>query len=86
LPEQEQTFWRREVLAGDKSRMPGMVRISLSHSNSREDIDRLVAILKRIVQGDYQGHYQVEARSGNYVPMGYTDRFADYFSLAGENE
>ncbi|RIK37120.1 MAG: aminotransferase [Chloroflexi bacterium] len=86
LTEQEQTFWRWEALTGDKSHMPGMVRISLGHTNRRSDIDRLVSMLWRIVQGEYEGRYQVDPKSGDYTPRGYTDRFADYFSLSGENK
>jgi cysteine desulfurase/selenocysteine lyase len=85
LTTQEQSFWRRETLSGDKSRMPGMVRISLGHTNRPEDIDHLVTMLRRIGQGDYQGEYQVDAKTGDYTPVGYLDPFADYFSLAGNH-
>jgi cysteine desulfurase/selenocysteine lyase len=80
LSEQEQSFWRWEALAGDKSHMPGMVRISLGYTSSRDDIDRLVAMLRRIASGAYKGRYQVDPKTGDYAPEGYTDHFSDYFS------
>jgi selenocysteine lyase/cysteine desulfurase len=85
LTPQEQAFWQRATLAGDKSQMPGMVRISFAHTNSQSDVDRLVVMLKRIVHGEYEGLYRVDPRTGDYAPEGYTDRFADYFSLEKEN-
>lgn len=85
LTEQEQTFWRWEALAGDKSNMPGMVRVSFGHTNSRSDIDRLVVMLKRIVRGEYEGRYQVDPRTGDYTPEGCNDHFSGYFSLKSEN-
>lgn len=85
LSEQEQSFWRWEALAGDKSHMPGMVRISLGHTTTRSDIDRLVAMLRRIVRGEYEGRYQVDPKTGDYAPEGYADRFADYFALSSKH-
>ncbi len=84
LTEQEQSFWRWEALAGDKSHMPGMVRISLGHTTTRSDIDRLVAMLRRIVRGDYEGRYRVDPKTGDYAPEGCKDRFVDHFSLSSE--
>lgn len=85
LTPQEQAFWRWEALAGDKSSMPGMVRISFGRTNSRSDVDRLVAMLRRIVAGEYEGRYRVGPETGDYTPEGYTDRFAGYFSLENED-
>jgi selenocysteine lyase/cysteine desulfurase len=86
LDAQEQAIWRQAILDGDKSQMPGMVRISLGHTNSQSDIDRLVAMLKRIACGEYEGRYRVERKSGNYAPEGYRDQFAGYFALGNEHE
>lgn len=86
LTAQEQAFWQRAALAGDRSHMPGMVRISFGHSNCPSDVDRLVAMLQRIVRGEYAGRYRVDPKTGDYAPLGYTDRFADYFSLENEND
>ena len=61
--------------------MPGMVRISFGYENNQADVDRVVTMLHRIVRGDYSGTYEVEAGSGDYSPVGYTEEWADYFSL-----
>jgi cysteine desulfurase/selenocysteine lyase len=44
---------------------PGMVRISLGAYNTTDDIDAVVEMLGRIVQGDYRGQYRL-METGEY--------------------
>ena len=62
LSETEQVRWRREFLAGDKSRKPGMVRVSFGAYNTFEDVDALVEMLHRITRNEYQGRVSPERR------------------------
>jgi selenocysteine lyase/cysteine desulfurase len=82
LTETQQARWRRELLAGDKSRKPGMARISFGVYNSFEDVDALVEMLRRITRNEYQGKYYPVRESGEYEPAGYRDSITDYFSLS----
>lgn len=77
----EQAEWRSKMLAGDKSQMPGMVRLSFGYQNTRADVDQLVTMLHRIRRGEYSGTYDVERSSGAYTPCGYSENFRDFFSL-----
>jgi cysteine desulfurase / selenocysteine lyase len=70
VTEVDQARWHREYLAGDRSQKPGMVRISVGAYNVIEDIDVLVAMLQRIVKGEYQGQYVEVPESGDYRPAG----------------
>jgi selenocysteine lyase/cysteine desulfurase len=81
LDEGTAATWRDQLLSGDKSEMPGMVRASFGCYNNKEDVDHLVAMLHRIAAGDYEGDYVVDFASGEYTPNGYEDTFADYFLL-----
>ena len=81
LDEGTAATWRDQLLAGDKSEMPGMVRASFGCYNNKADVDRLVEMLQRVAAGDYQGEYVVDRASGEYTPVGYEDQFADYFAL-----
>ncbi len=74
-------MWREDFLAGDKSKMPGMVRMSLGCYSTESDIDRLIHMLKKAASGDYRGRYTVVKESGEYVPEGYVEPFEEYFSL-----
>lgn len=80
--ETEAALWGRELMAGDKSGKPGMVRISFGAYNSFEDVDALVEMLRRITRNEYQGKYQPVRESDEYAPAGYRDSMADYFSLS----
>ncbi|MFQ5398326.1 MAG: aminotransferase class V-fold PLP-dependent enzyme [Anaerolineae bacterium] len=81
LNEEEAATWREQMLRGDKSNMPGMVRASFGCYNNTDDIDRLVEMLGRLARGDYRGEYQLRPATGEYVPAGYEDPLADYFLL-----
>ncbi|RMG91984.1 MAG: aminotransferase class V-fold PLP-dependent enzyme [Chloroflexi bacterium] len=81
LNEAEAARWRNQMLAGDKSEMPGMVRVSFGCYNNQEDVDRFLVMLERIVRGEYDGEYVVDRRTGEYLPLGYSDPLADYFLL-----
>ncbi len=83
LSADERAAWRKRLLGGDKSNMPGMVRVSFGCYNNSEDIDRLATMLERIARGDYQGDYRVEPSTGEYLPVGYEEPLADYFLLEG---
>jgi selenocysteine lyase/cysteine desulfurase len=72
-----------EVLAGNKSRMPGMVRASLGCYSSKEDLDALVDMLGRIVRRDTRGTYMQNPATGAFHAKGLTLDFAKYFPLCG---
>src|SRR3990170_47536 len=71
---------RERMLAGDKSDMPGLVRISFGLYNTLEDVDALVEVLTYIALGQYQGNYDQEPRTGEYTPIGWAPDFDQYFS------
>jgi cysteine desulfurase/selenocysteine lyase len=81
LSDSEAEAWRDDFLAGDKSRMPGMVRMSLGCYSTKDDIDRLIQMLKRVAAGDYKGNYEVVKETGEYVPTGYSEPFDSYFKF-----
>jgi selenocysteine lyase/cysteine desulfurase len=81
LGEEEAATWRGQLLAGNKSNMPGMVRASFGCYSNTEDIDRLIAMLERIVRGDVQGDYRLKPSTGEYVPLNFEEPLADYFLL-----
>jgi selenocysteine lyase/cysteine desulfurase len=81
LSEGEQEEWRRQMLSGDKSNMPGMLRISFGCYNTIDDIDRLVEMLQRIARDEYSGDYRVEKQSGVYLPVGFEEPLDEFFRI-----
>ena len=72
---------RAQILSHNKTNMPGLVRMSFGCYNNREDIDKLGHMLHRIVKKEYQGVYELEPRSGEYLPKSYVEPLPGYFSL-----
>ena len=78
--------WREKILAGDRSDMPGMVRVSFGCYTIAEEIDLLVDMLHRIVRGDYKGEYELDRMSGEYTPVGYEETLTAFLPLASARE
>ena len=72
-----------EVIAGNKSRMPGLVRASLGCYNNEADIETLAEMLERIVRKEYKGKYVQERATGTYRAEGFCPDFKKYFSFVG---
>lgn len=79
---EEDRVFTSEVLAGNKSNMPGMVRASLGCYNTREDIDALAEMLDRVSRGEYRGTYEQDPATGAFHARGYEVDFSRYCSLA----
>jgi selenocysteine lyase/cysteine desulfurase len=73
---------QRDILAGTRARLPGLVRMSFGCYNTHEEVDHLIQVLARIAEGDIQGDYEQDTASGAYWPRGYQPRYEDYFSLS----
>ncbi|WP_374688494.1 aminotransferase class V-fold PLP-dependent enzyme [Promineifilum sp.] len=81
LDEAQSARWRRQMLAGDKSDMPGMVRASFGCYSNTDDVDRLIEMLQRIARHDYRGEYALDRKTGEYHPLNFEEPLADYFLL-----
>jgi selenocysteine lyase/cysteine desulfurase len=81
LAEEEANKVRSDMLAGNKSAMPGLVRASFGLYNTTEEVDALVEALKLITEGEYQGNYIQDRATGEFHPEGWNPNFGDYFSL-----
>lgn len=68
LDEAQRSAFRRQILEGDRTDMPGLVRISFGCYNTREDVDHLLHMLKRICAGNFIGDYAIDPDSGTYLP------------------
>ncbi len=79
-PEQTERV-RDDMLAHDRSEMPGLVRASFGLYNTLEEIDAFAAALEKIARGEYHGRYHQAKASGDYVPEGWAPRFEEYFAL-----
>jgi cysteine desulfurase/selenocysteine lyase len=84
LKVQNETYmrFRDRVLQGDRSLLPGLVRVSFGCYNNFEDIDRVAEMFERIIRHDYKGDYVLEKRTGSFFPRGFTlESLGSYFEF-----
>ena len=81
VPKNEVTAWQKRFLGGDKSDMPGLIRISFGLYNTTYDIDRVIDMLERVKAGDYQGQYEQNKHTGEFSPIGFKEPLTDHFLL-----
>lgn len=81
LTEQEWQLYRSELLAEDRRRVPGLVRVSFGCYNTVDEVNVLIDMLERIVEGHFQGDYVQDRVSGEYDPAGFDHQFRQAFDL-----
>ena len=70
---------RDEILGGDRTNLPGMVRASFGCYNNFADVDRLVDMLHRIARGEYADSYVLHRGSGTWWPKNFVYDFSPFF-------
>ena len=81
IPEAEATRVRQSIVEGDRSNIPGLVRVSFGLYNTTDEIDALVDALKKISKGEYEGEYVQEISTGEFSPTSWEPEFGEYFEL-----
>jgi len=72
---------RASMSAGDRSAMPGLVRISFGLYNTTDEVDFLIEALNHIARGEYRGRYVQNTATGEFQPQEWQPQFKDYFAL-----
>jgi cysteine desulfurase/selenocysteine lyase len=74
--------FKQRVLNHDRSDLPVLVRASFGCYNTLAEVDHLVAMLERIIRGDYRGEYVLHKATGEYLPRNYDPALVHcYFSI-----
>ncbi len=81
LSAEESNRVRRDILANNRSDMPGLTRISFGLYNTPEEIDVLRQALINIARGKYYGRYVQDAQSGEYHAVNWKPDLSRYFRL-----
>ena len=71
----------QQILNRDRSGIPGTIRMSFGIYNTFEEVDRFVAMIKKIVAGEYHKNYILNKEKGEYTPEGFEFNFKDYYTL-----
>jgi cysteine desulfurase / selenocysteine lyase len=77
--EAEAQIVTQEILGGDRTNLPGMVRASFGCYNNHADVDRLVDMLHRIAEGRYSDSYELDRVTGTYWPRNFDYDFSIFY-------
>ncbi len=81
IPEPVAWSWRKQIVAGVRAHLPGLVRISFGCYNSSEEADRLIQALRNIAAGQIAGTYEQDQASGAYCERTFHPELEQYFKL-----
>ncbi len=81
VSEEDATKLENEILARNRSHIPGTIRASFGIYNTKEEIDHLIGMIEKIVAGDYRKDYLLNKEKGEYYPPDFEFKFSDYFSI-----
>ena len=81
ISEAEAEQMEAAILAGDRSKIPGAVRVSFGIYNTTEEIDHLITVLEKIANHRWEGKYELNKTTGAYELVGYNPHFENYFKL-----
>lgn len=81
LSSKEIQIHRLNILNNDKTKIPGLVRISVGLYNTIEDVDRLIVSLNNISEGKIKEKYIVSKEQGIYMPQNWHFNMNNKFKL-----
>jgi cysteine desulfurase/selenocysteine lyase len=81
VPKPELERFRDEVVAGDRSNMPGIVRVSFGMYNTKAEVNVLAEALRAIAARQYKGTYQQDRSTGDFYALGWEPQLSRFFSL-----
>ncbi|RMI03755.1 MAG: aminotransferase class V-fold PLP-dependent enzyme [Calditrichaeota bacterium] len=79
--EQQERAMEERILRGDRSNLPGAVRVSFGIYNTEAEIDAFLEVLERIVRREWEGEYVEDSRTGEFHPRGVEIPMERYFAL-----
>jgi len=79
--EEESIKLRGEIKKGNKTNLPGAVRISFGFYNTEEEIGQLIEALEKISRREYKGKYKLDAKLGEYLPEDFSFDYKKYFDF-----
>ncbi|MBI4243335.1 MAG: aminotransferase class V-fold PLP-dependent enzyme [Planctomycetes bacterium] len=81
VPQAQIEEFEEQVIRGNRSNLPGAVRISFGLYNTIDEIDYLCERLQRISRGEYSDSYVLDNESGMYHPKDFLANFDEFFRI-----
>ncbi len=81
---EQESHFEAEIRQGRRDRVPGAVRASLGIHNTAADVEKLVEAVACIARGQWQGNYQQDLASGEFLPENFRFEFHNLPGFASQ--
>jgi len=81
VSDKDSKLLEQQILARDRSMIPGTIRVSFGIYNTTDEIDKLVEMVQKIADGDYFKDYKLNKEKGEYSPNGFSFDFDKYYQM-----
>lgn len=81
IPDPVAWSWRKQVIAGVRGHLPGLVRVSFGCYNTHEEVDWLIRALRKIARGEIAGDYEQDLVTGTFYERTFRPEMEQYFKL-----
>ncbi|MCM2271801.1 MAG: aminotransferase class V-fold PLP-dependent enzyme [candidate division Zixibacteria bacterium] len=81
VSDKDSKLLEQQILARDRSQIPGAIRMSFGLYNTRAEVDEFLRMVRKIVAGDYHKEYALDREAGEWTPPNFELQFEDYFRL-----
>ena len=81
VSDEDSKLLEAQILARDRSQIPGTIRASFGLYNTRDEVDAFIRMVRKIAAGDYSKDYVLDKEKGEYVPRGFAYDFEQSYAL-----
>jgi len=81
VSEEESKQHEKEILARDRSNVPGTIRASFGIYNTKNEIDSFLEMIKKIAAGNYSKDYVLNREKGEYAPRNFKVNMEEYYRI-----
>lgn len=71
----------KDLISGNRSNLPGAIRVSFGCYNTIEEIDYFTEIIQKVIKKEYRGNYICNEKTGIFSPENFEINYPDYFDL-----
>ncbi len=81
ISDEDSQALEQQILARDRSMIPGTIRASFGIYNTKDEIDEFIDMIRKIAAGDYCKDYQLDREKGEYCPSGFSFDFEQFYQV-----
>lgn len=81
VSDEDSRHLEQQILARDRSQIPGTIRASFGLYNTIDEIDTFVVMIQKIARGEYADNYVLDKEKGEYTPADFSFDFPKFYQV-----